>query len=223
MELISSRMNIQADNVMPLEKRAVTFHPVKESVDAGAAPINSAVTAEAFTTLAESVAESEDLKSNHELVVIDPTQEKNADAVTFNAEGAIIGAAVATANAVNAWGLGAAILHHSVGIAKYANILNYVGPTAAATKPMQYLAARGAEWAASKAVNTALIGGVSAGTAASVGLAVLSALTVAEIGVGIHNTFIAKTESDKVSLNPVDLCVKAFKMLTGWGNTAAAA
>ncbi len=223
MELISSRMNIQADNVLPLEKSAVSFHPVKESVDVGAGPISSAVTAEAFTSLAESAAKNEDLKSDHQLAIIDPTQEKNADAVNFNAEGAIIGAALATANTINGWGLGAGMLHHGLAFSKYVSAVNRFGPAWAATWQWQYLAATGTQAAASKAVNTALIGGVTAGTCASVGLAVLGALTVAEIGVGIHNTFIAKTEADKVSLNPVDLCVKAFKMLTGWGKAPAAA
>jgi hypothetical protein len=178
---------------------------------------------QAFTNLAESSAINEDLVGSHDLVVIKPTQEKESDA-GINAEGVIVGAALATANAVNAWGVGATILQTGVGVMNYAKVLNFVGPTMAATKPVQYLAARLAERAASSAVNYALVGGVTAGTAASVGFAVLSALTVAEVGVGIHNTFIAKTEADKVSLgNPVKLCMKAFSMFTGFGKKAASA
>lgn len=150
-------------------------------------------------------------------------KEKKDQKSTFAQKAQKRTAGLATAVAIGAQqvGLGAKILHHGAAIAAYSKGISTLG-WLGAYRPVQYLVAQSASKAAAGVVGTTICG-ASLGAIATVGTAVLTAMTVAQIGVGIHNAFIAKEEEDKISLNPLGMAQNAFDALVNINSAASAA
>lgn len=126
-----------------------------------------------------------------------------------NAKSRIAGIATGFACAAHKAGAGAAALQHGAGMYFYANAVSEAG-WLGAYRPVQYFLAQGASKGAE-----ALVCGTAIGSLASVGGAILTAVTVAQVGAAIHNTFIAKNEQDKISLSPWEMTKQAYGAITG--------
>jgi hypothetical protein len=140
---------------------------------------------------------------------------------TIAAKANITGVATLAAVGAQQLGVGATLLQGGAGFLAYSKGMSMAG-SLAAYRPVQYCVARAANYAAAAVVSKTVCG-ISLGAMATTGTALLTAATVAQIGVGIHNTFIAKSDEEMISLNPLHIARGAFASLTGFGAAAAAA
>ena len=219
-------MNLTLSPIAPPEINLVV-NQVEKKVSLSEAEI------QAFKTLlAGSLVATGEAKKEHEYVILtagtvpgpcaDQTQPAKIavkcipeeETAATAGESAIVATAISTAYAANAMGIGGTILHQGTGIYLYAKAINTLG-VLGSIQPIQYAAARLANQTAFNMVNKAVIGTVTGGTLATVGFAVLTAMTVAEVGELGYNTLVAKKEEEKISINLFSLGKRAFNMFSG--------
>ncbi len=140
-----------------------------------------------------------------------PPKDKDTNSSGINAENAILGTATTVGYLFQTFQVGGTILETALEYHFFEVAMARMSPIAW-SQYVQYACYLSANHAAKEACNMAFWG-VTAGTAATAGLTLVTALTAAEILAGIHNTFYAKTEEDKVSISLWSFGKKVYSML----------